>query len=387
MKRIFDPVHHFIELSTAEARLLDLPIVQRLRRLRQLGLAYLAFPSAEHSRFSHALGALAIGTRVFDSLVQRGREFFGDDADVAYQRRLVRAALLLHDVGHGPFSHACEAVLGIAHEARTQQMLELPDVVEAIGALDVDRTHVLGLIVGDSVTPYPVLRELVSGPNLDADRMDYLQRDAYFTGVASGRYDAEQLLASLRVLQHGGRIAVGVDRRGVVALESFVMARYMMFASVYFHHTTRMFEHILHEVLRELWPDPRALDAIGEFLRWDDFRVLDALDDTQSEAAYALRNRVRVYALAAEFNAERDLSAFERRERELRERYGAENVWADEQSQLLHRLPLGIGETQTILVQTRDGVVDAREVSDVIAKLSGKAYWRKLFVKRDALAD
>jgi HD superfamily phosphohydrolase len=384
MKRIFDPVHHFIELSTAEAHLLDLPIVQRLRRLRQLGLAYLAFPSAEHSRFSHALGALAIGTRVFDSLVNRGRQFFGDDADVAYQRRLVRASLLLHDVGHGPFSHACEAVLGIAHEARTQQMLALPAVVEAIGALEVDPSHVLGLIVGDPETPYPVLREIVSGPNLDADRMDYLQRDAYFTGVATGRYDAEQLAASLRVLQHGGRVAVGVDRRGVVALESFVMARYMMFASVYFHHTTRMFEHILHDVLRELWPDPRALDAIDEFLRWDDFRVLDSLDDTQSEAAYALRNRVRLYALAAEFNAERDLSAFERKERELCERYGADNVWADSQSQLLHRLPLGIGESQTILVQTRDGVVDAREVSDVIAKLSGKAYWRKLFVRRDA---
>jgi hypothetical protein len=386
MKRIFDPVHHFIELSTAEARILDLPIVQRLRRLRQLGLAYLAFPSAEHSRFSHALGALATGTRVFDSLVREGREPFGDEAEIAYQRRLVRAALLLHDVGHGPFSHACEAVLGIAHEARTAQLLALPDVVEAIMPLEIDPAHVLGLIAGDPATPYPILRELVSGPNLDADRMDYLQRDAYFTGVASGRYDAEQLLASLRVLRYGDRDVVGVDRRGVVALESFVMARYMMFASVYFHHTTRMFEHILHEVLHELWPDPRALDPIDEFLRWDDFRVLDALNASRSEAAYALRNRVRLYMLAAEFNGERDLSAFERRERELRERYGAENVWSDSQSQLLHRLPLGIGEAQTILVQTRDGVVDAREASDVIAKLSGKAYWRKLFVRRDALA-
>jgi hypothetical protein len=146
-----------------------------------------------------------------------------------------------------------------------------------------------------------------------------------------------------------------------------------------------MFEHILHEVLGELWPAPRALDPIEEFLRWDDFRVLNALDDTQSEAAYALRNRVRIYALAAEFNGERDLSAFERRDSELREQYGAGNVWADSQSQLLHRLPLGIGEEKTILVQTREGVVDAREVSDVIAKLSGKAYWRKLFVRRIAL--
>ncbi|HEV3089971.1 MAG TPA: hypothetical protein VGX91_00860 [Candidatus Cybelea sp.] len=381
MKRIFDPIHRFIELSTAEARLLDLPAMQRLRRLRQLGLAYLAFPSAEHSRFTHALGAFAIGTRAFDRLVEHGRRFFGDDADVAYQRRLARAALLLHDVGHGPFSHACEDVLGVRHERRTAEVLALPDVAAGVAALEVDAGDVLGLIVGDPDSRYPVLRELVSGPNLDADRMDYLQRDAYFTGVATGRYDAEQLLGSLRIVERAGVPEMGIDRRGVVALESFVMARYMMFASVYFHHTTRMFEHVLHEVLGELWPDPRRLDAIGEFLRWDDFRVLDAVDDSASEAAYALRNRVRVYALAAEFNAERDLRDFEVCEAALRRHFGDRNVWADSQSQLLHRLPLG---TATVLVDTPSGPVDAREVSDVIAKLSGKAYWRKLFVRRDA---
>src|SRR5580693_3297992 len=387
VKRIFDPVHHFIELSTAEARLLDTPVMQRLRRLRQLGLAFFAFPSAEHSRFTHALGAMEMGTRAFDELVRTGREFFADDADVAYQRRLVRAALMLHDIGHGPFSHACELVLGVRHERRTSDILALADVAAGIAALEVDASDVLGLIVADSSSRYPALRELVSGPNLDADRMDYLQRDAYFTGVATGRYDAEQLLGSLRIISHGGRQVVGIDRRGIVALESFVMARYMMFASVYFHHTTRMFEHVLHEVLRELWPDPRALDPVGEFLRWDDFRVLNALGDTHSAAALALRDRVRIFALAWEFNAERDLRAFEACEAALCDRFGETNVWADSQSQLLHRLPFGIGEDRTVWVSGPNGPVDAREVSDLIAKLSGKAYWRKLFVRRPSTAQ
>jgi HD superfamily phosphohydrolase len=382
VKRIFDPIHHFIQLSAAEARLLDLPAMQRLRRLRQLGLAYLAFPSAEHSRFTHALGALAIGTRAFDELVRNAPERFGDAGTTAYQRRLVRAALLLHDVGHGPFSHSCEAVLGIRHEARTRDLIALPDIAAGISDLEVDAADVLGLIAGDPHSRYPALRELVSGPNLDADRMDYLLRDAYFTGVSNGRYDAEQLIGSLRVLEREGRLVVGIDRRGVVALESFVMARYMMFASVYFHHTTRMFEHILHEVLHDLWPSPRALDPVEEFLRWDDFRVLNALDDAHSEAARALRNRVRVYALAAEFNAERDLRLFEACEAALRDRFGTQNVWADSQAQLLHRLPFGIGEESTVWVDGSNGAIDAREVSDLIAKLSGKAYWRKLFVKR-----
>jgi HD superfamily phosphohydrolase len=383
MKRIFDPIHHFIELTPAEARLLDLPPMQRLRRLRQLGLAYLAFPSAEHSRFTHALGALAVGTRAFDELVRHGREFFAGDADVAHQRRLVRAALLLHDVGHGPFSHACEAVLGVPHESRTQAILALPEMRAGLSALDVDPSDVVDLIEGRERARYPALRELVSGPNLDADRMDYLQRDAYFTGVASGRYDAEQLLGSLRLFERDGGLVTGIDFRGVVALESFVTARYMMFASVYFHHTTRVFERVLHDVLREIWPDPRALDPIEEFLRWDDFRVFDEVRDSAGEAARALRERIVIYGVAAEFNAERDLGTFEACRRALSEAFGERNVWADEQSQLLHRLPLGMGGDHTVWVKTAAAVVDAREVSDLIAKMTGHAHWRKLFVRRD----
>ena len=384
LKRIYDPVHHFIELTGAEARLLDSAVMQRLRRLRQLGLAYLAFPSAEHSRFSHALGALAMGTRAFDELVRQGREFFVNEDDAAYQRRLVRAALILHDIGHGPFSHACEAVLGVRHEDRTRALLALPEMQAQLADLEVDPKHVHDLILGSPQSPYPVLSEIVSGPNLDADRMDYLLRDAYFTGVSSGRYDADQLVGSLRIFHIDGRLVMGIHRRGVVALESFVLARYMMFASVYFHHTTRMFERVLQRVLHELWPDPHSLDPIEEFLRWDDFRVLNELRDVPSEAARALRERIRLYAVAAEFNAEHDLSVFEECEAALCERFGRDAVWTDEQTQLIHRLPMQIdGNSKTVWVGTASGaVIDAREASDLIAKLSGKAYWRKLFVER-----
>jgi HD superfamily phosphohydrolase len=381
-KRIFDPIHRFIELDAGEVALLEAPAVQRLRRLRQLGLAYLAFPSAEHSRFTHALGALAIGTRALEALRAYSPEAFASERDYADQRRLLRASLLLHDVGHGPFSHACEAVLGIRHELRTERILARDEIARALAAIDVDAAEVLALITGTS-TRYPVLRELVSGPNLDADRMDYLLRDAYFTGVVNGRYDVEQLIASLRVFDHDGAGELGVDGRGVVALESFVLARYWMFATIYFHHTTRAFERVLRAGLEELWPDPRRLDPIEEFLAWDDFRVVDAMRTSDSEAARGLRERVTVYGLAAEFNAEHDLVTYEACERELRAAYG-DAVWSDSQEQLLHRLPLGGDEgAPTVRVHVTGRIVDARVASDLIGKLSGKAYWRKLFVRKD----
>ncbi|MBD5634896.1 MAG: HD domain-containing protein [Candidatus Eremiobacteraeota bacterium] len=382
MKRIFDPVHHFIELDDAEVTLLNVAPVQRLRRLRQLGLAYLAFPAAEHSRFGHALGALAMGDRIVQALRAHDDGYFSSESDYLAQRRLLRASLLLHDVGHGPFSHACEEVLGMRHELRTEQIIALPEIEDALDRIGVDPEQVLALIVGDPLSPYPVLRELVSGPNLDADRMDYLLRDAYFTGVGNGRYDTDQLVASLRVLDRFGKPVLGVDARGLVALESFVLARYMMFSTVYFHHTTRQFERILHDALRFVWTDPRALDSIEEFLQWDDFRVLESFRFATDEAARAVRDRDTLYALVAEFNAEGDLATFETCQRALRERFG-DAVWSDTQEQLMHRLPLVLdGHKPTVFVRTRFETIDAREASDLIARVTGKAYWRKLFVEK-----
>ncbi|MDE2571008.1 MAG: hypothetical protein KGM44_00630, partial [bacterium] len=161
-----------------------------------------------------------------------------------------------------------------------------------------------------------------------------------------------------------------------VALEQFVLARYMMFATVYFHHTTRAFERVLGDALRELWTDPWALDAIDEFLAWDDFRVMESLRPSQSAAASALRDRLSPFALAAEFNGEGDLTLYEACERVLRERFG-DDVWGDAQSERMRRGP-------ALYVQVMGAIVEATEASDLIRRLSGKAYWRKLFVRRGA---
>ena len=273
-------------------------------------------------------------------------------------------------------------MLGVRHERRTEAILALPELRDALAAIDVDAADVLALITG-SADADPVLRELVSGPNLDADRMDYLLRDAYFTGVAGGTYDAEQLIASLRVLEVDGLPQLGVDGRGVVALESFVLARYMMFATVYFHHTTRAFERVLQDVLDASGPIRARSTRSTSSSRWDDFRVSTRCAPLDDEGVRALRERHTIYGLAAEFNAERDLRTFERCERALRERWG-DAVWSDSQEQLLHRLAArDRRRAPTVRVQLMGRVVDARAASDLIAKLSGKAYWRKLFVRTD----
>ena len=262
-------------------------------------------------------------------------------------------------------------------------LLEVQGIENAIDRIGVDPEQLLALVLGDPLSPYPVLREIVSGPNLDADRMDYLLRDSYFTGVASGRYDADQLLGSLRVFDRFGTPTLGVDGRGIVALESFVLARYMMFSTVYFHHTTRQFERSLHTALRRVWPDPRSLDPIEEFLAWDDFRVLESVRFATDPGGRAIIDRESRYALVAEFNAERDLSIFETTFARLREKFG-DAVWSDTLEQSMHRLPLSTeGRKPTVLVRTHAGIVDAREASDLIARITGKVHWRKIFVDRN----
>jgi hypothetical protein len=213
--------------------------------------------------------------------------------------------------------------------------------------------------------------------------MDYLLRDAYFTGVVNGRFDSDQLIASLRVLDRHGTPVLGVDARGLVALESFVLARYMMFSTVYFHHTTRQYERTLQQALRAIWPDTRTLDPVEAFLEWDDFRVLDAMRTSNDRSAQAIRARRSLYALVAEFNAEGDLHSFGATYAQMRARFG-DGVWADSQEQLMHRVPLVLGEnTPTVLVGTRSGVIGARDASDLIARITGKVSWRKLFVEKN----
>jgi len=253
-----DPVHGLVSFERKEEEiivmLLETREVQRLRRIRQLGLASFAYPGADHTRFSHAVGATFVMTR----LLMRLRSI--DQALPYWQRvtteraREALAAALLHDLGHGPFSHLFEQVLGGEHhEAWTRRVLldDSTDVHRVLKTLDPQLPErVAELVFGRHELPY--LARAVSG-TFDVDRCDYLLRDAHATGVGYGRFDLDWLLRSLTFgLPDSDAVAppLAIDgRKGIPAIESFLLARLFMFQQVYFHKTERSCEWMLTKIL------------------------------------------------------------------------------------------------------------------------------------------
>ncbi|MBB6098538.1 hypothetical protein HNR42_001972 [Deinobacterium chartae] len=241
----------------ALVRVIDTPEFQRLRHVQQLGLASFVYPGATHTRLSHSLGAFSGAVRVLAQLRARGC-----DMDPDWQAATVLAALL-HDVGHGPFSHAFEAVTGRDgargnHEDYTLRLLEVgPQLRPALDAVAPDMSaRVQALISKRLKTEDPdhgFLVDLISGP-LDVDRGDYLRRDAYFTGVHYGLFDRDWLISALDVSQEwdaaGRRVrsALLFEEKGLPSVEAYLIGRYHMFRQVYFHKTKRFFEKALEVV-------------------------------------------------------------------------------------------------------------------------------------------
>ena len=214
---------------------MDASAFQRLRYVRQLGLAHLVYPGATHTRFEHALGAYHLARRTLALLEERGQlqRVPSDDC------RIVRAAALLHDIGHYPFSHALEEIGATHHEEVARPLItqgEIADVLrDAFGADAPER--VIALIRGRSPSP---LQGLIAG-SLDLDKVEYLKRDAFMCGVPYGEIDADRLMDSLVVVDDpaSGRLTTGVHEKGLAALESLLFAKYQMYRNVYWHHAVR----------------------------------------------------------------------------------------------------------------------------------------------------
>jgi uncharacterized protein len=240
-KRIFgeteiirDPLWDNIRLDRAALLALDTPTVQRLRYIRQVGHSFLVYPGATHTRFEHALGAYHLTRRALAALEELGEI----GVTSLEQRAAIRMAALLHDIGHYPFSHALEEAGFPSHEALGVAKLsqgELGDCLIQIGGQEFP-TAVGALIRGTSNSP---LQGLISG-SIDLDKVDYLSRDARMCGVPYGTVDVDRLLSSLTLVEvEPGRYEVGVQEKGISALESLLFAKYQMYRNVYWHHAVR----------------------------------------------------------------------------------------------------------------------------------------------------
>ena len=247
---IRDPLWNNIRVDALALRLIDTRAFQRLRYVRQLGLAYLVYPGASHSRFEHALGAYNLARHALGLLEERGFTQ-GLPADECI---VVRCAALLHDIGHYPYSHALEEIGALHHEEVARPLITTGEVAEVLrdGLGDDAPERIMALVRGKSDS---ALAGLISG-SLDLDKIEYLKRDAFMCGVNYGDIDVDRLLNSLTVVDDpGGRgRAVGMYEKGLSALESLLFAKYQMYRNVYWHHAVRsataMYKRLVDGALR-----------------------------------------------------------------------------------------------------------------------------------------
>jgi len=340
--RIRDPIHGTIVLNEREVPIIDCPFFQRLRYVRQLGFGELAFPGANHSRLAHSLGAMHVGTRLFDSVFARVSL---PESERSRLRQAVRAAMLCHDIGHMPLSHASEKIappreeLGLpgwlppghvqaGHEDFTAKLLldsSLREVLERhLLPVGISPEAVVALIQGGEPpggSPFvaggkdygPLLRQFVSG-EVDADRMDYLLRDSVHTGVQYGRYDLDWLVQNLLPLERDGKVYLGLGKAAIFTFEDFLLSRFHMFVSVYYHHTAVNFDEMLRRFYLE---EPGAFAIPSEperFLGCDDVSLFAALRDSSNRWAQRIvaRRGYKLIAQATELDRDYDFDALDR---------------------------------------------------------------------------
>lgn len=327
-KIIHDGVHGSMKVAGPILELVKTPEFQRLRHIRQLGLAYLVYPGANHSRFEHSLGTWHLAKRL------AGEVGLSEDESL-----LLQVGALLHDIGHGPLSHTFEGIY--RHYVKEHDHMRLgqdiitgkinitgdedggriPEILEKHG---IDPREVADLLLGKAEKPY--LGQMLHG-GVDVDQLDYLIRDAYYTGVAYGIIDLERLLKVLEI--HNGELVV--DEKGVEAVEGMLVARSLMYSRVYFHHTVKIAEGMLTRALEFALEEGHLWD----FWKMTDCRVLVELEDLEGLSSELTRRVLyrKLYKAAVLASAE-ELGPDEKREllsayRNVRRRQELERALAE----------------------------------------------------------
>jgi len=238
-----DPVHGNISVTDPTVfALIQTPEFQRLRRIRQLGTSFMSYPGAEHTRFQHSLGVYHLMDKVLRHLTDRGIVELDQE-----EHTLACCAALLHDIGHGPFSHMFEKITGVRHEAWVEQTIGSPEtnIYQVLAGRNPEWPARITSIITGTWRGQPFVKELISS-QLDVDRMDYLLRDSRMCGVTYGQFDLERLIQTITVVDGHAVLA----DKGIHSAEEFLLARYFMYWNVYFHKATRSIETVLEQMMR-----------------------------------------------------------------------------------------------------------------------------------------
>jgi HD superfamily phosphohydrolase len=262
IKRIYDEVHGYIDLSDVELQIIETPYFQRLRFVKQLAVAWYVYPGATHTRFSHSLGVAHLMGLIAENLANQGYIHSYEDVQI------LRLAALLHDIGHTPFSHAIEPVyrntIGIGHEEISRLIILNSNIRDVLNYFGYDPKTITAIIEGRHREP--LYNQLLSS-DLDVDRMDYLIRDALHTGVTYGIIDLHRIISTL-VIDGDGNLAI-LDK-GVDALENFYLARLHMYRAVYYHKTVVGYETLLgriYEMLCQHYSDALLPKTVNDIRR------------------------------------------------------------------------------------------------------------------------
>jgi len=268
---VMDPIHNFIDISEYPVikEIIDTPHFQRLRRLHQLGMTSSVYPNATHSRFAHSIGVMHVFSIMFDSIMQKSEI---KKSRIEQLRPIGAVAALLHDVGHGPFSHASEHILEngkFDHEVMTREIIKKTEIGKVLKKHKIDSQLICDVLNHEVSGDLLILSQLISS-QLDADRLDYLIRDSFFTGVQYGKIDVHRIANTLEIWTKNKpksyRGTIIVSRKGIEAIEDYILGRYLMYRGVYFHKVTRCMERILVNIFKRVTKSKEALKDLKKIV-------------------------------------------------------------------------------------------------------------------------
>tara|TARA_B100001248_G_scaffold254447_1_gene232854 strand:+ start:4789 stop:6063 length:1275 start_codon:yes stop_codon:yes gene_type:complete len=415
---IRDPVHGNIDIDPRQEQVMQHPVYQRLRQIKQLGFGEFSFPGATHNRYMHSLGASFLSAKIFDSIFNTYP--FANDADRLRLRDATILAALLHDIGHGPLSHTTEEVMPQLRDLAIPAYKDRPDrqanhedytikfitdsdlkncieknyknlpAIEVAKLIDKTIENNSNYFIVDGLDFRPLLSQLISS-ELDADRMDYLQRDSYFSGTNYGAIDMEWIINNLSYHIVDDRLHLALGRRALYTFDNFLISRHHMYLQVYFHHKSIIYDEILNRYLT----DPEcafALPAdIDEYLLYTDYLLYEHLRTSKNYWANLIAKR-QPYKVLFELHSMADSNRVTDMQKQV-EDAGISTIYSNSKTRLskYHATSPKEHKIHSIYVideyDKKSPVIELREATEIFKMYEGIRRIERLYVPPENLLE